>query len=307
MSRPNIAHMCVMLFSMTTRTGPAVHTPDEWRERYLGRYPLASDDLAAGSWREVRERALTRQYVEVSPKALVTAVVVDVDRPDAVLRAFERPRDHPTPSWVAVGPTGHGHVGWWLNAPVCRTDAARIDPLRHLARMTEGLRRSLDGDPAYVGLLTRNPLAEDAEVIWGDARAYSLGELRTPLAPTQLPRTPERSSGLGRNCTMFHTARKQVYGLHDPAMPFEDWHRIVVQHCHAVNSSFNPALGGPLPFAEVQATASSISRWVRRNFVSKSKYQARRGKIGGVRSGEVRRERMAAKLAEVKARMEGSS
>jgi hypothetical protein len=155
--------------------------------------------------------------------------------------------------------------------------------------MTEGLRRSLDGDPAYVGLLTRNPLADGAEVIWGDARAYSLGELRTPLAPTQLPRTPERSSGLGRNCTMFHTARKQVYGLHDPAMPFEDWHRIVVQHCHAVNSSFNPALGGPLPFAEVQATAASISRWVRRNFVSKSEYQAKRGKIGGIKSGETRR------------------
>lgn len=259
----------------------AILTPDEWRERYLSRFPLATDNLDHGAWRERRERALRRQYVEVSPRALVSAVVVDVDHHDAVLRAFERPRDHPTPSWVAVGPTGHGHVGWWLKAPVCRTDAGRTAPLRHLHRMTEGLRRSLDGDPAYVGLLTRNPLAEDAEVIWGDSRAYSLDELRTPLAPTQLPRRPERSNGLGRNVTMFDTARREVYGLHDPAMPADDWHRIVVQHCHAVNTMFDDALGGPLPFSEVQATASSISRWVRRNFtMTKHDYQAMRGRKG---------------------------
>lgn len=266
---------------MTTSTRPAVHTPDAWRERYLSRFPLATDDLDLGAWRERRERALRRQYVETSPRALVAAVVIDVDRPDAVLRAFERPSDHPMPSWVVEGNQGHGHVGWWLTAPVCRTDAARVDPLRYLARVTEGLRRSLDGDQAYTGLLTRNPLHANADVIWGTDRTYSLRELGTVHTPRQLPRKPERSSGLGRNCTMFDTARHEVYGLHDPAMPMDDWHRIVVQHCHAVNNTFNDALGGPLPFSEVQATASSISRWVRRNFtMSKHDYQAMRGRKG---------------------------
>lgn len=249
-----------------TESTAAVLTPDQWRERYLSRYPLATDNLDMGAWREHRERALRRQYVETSPRALVAAVVIDVDRPDAVLRAFERPSDHPMPSWVVEGNQGHGHVGWWLTAPVCRTDAARVDPLRYLARVTEGLRRSLDGDPAYTGLLTRNPLHDRAGVIWGTNKAYSLRELGTVHTPRQLPRRPERSSGLGRNVTMFDTARHQVYGLHDPAMPMDDWHRMVVQHCHAVNSTFDAALGGPLPFSEVQATASSISRWVRRNF-----------------------------------------
>ena len=249
-----------------TESTAAVLTPDQWRERYLSRYPLATDNLDMGAWREHRERALRRQYVETSPRALVAAVVIDVDRPDAVLRAFERPSDHPMPSWVVEGNRGHGHVGWWLTAPVCRTDAARVDPLRYLARVTEGLRRSLDGDPAYTGLLTRNPLHDRAGVIWGTNKAYSLRELGTVHTPRQLPRRPERSSGLGRNVTMFDTARHQVYGLHDPAMPMDDWHRVVVQHCHVVNNTFNDAFGGPLPFSEVQATASSISRWVRRNF-----------------------------------------
>ncbi|MCT1886674.1 hypothetical protein [Dietzia cinnamea] len=92
---------------------------------------------------------------------------------------------------------------------------------------------------------------------------------------------------------MFDQARHQVYGLHDPAMPMDEWHRIVVQHCHAVNSTFDEALGGPLPFSEVQATASSISRWVRRNFtMSKSEYQAMRGRKGAAASRETRRAAM---------------
>lgn len=280
---------------MATASSATVLTPEQWRDRYLSRFPLATDDLDLGVWREQRERALRRQYVETSPRALVAAVVIDVDRPDAVLRAFERPSDHPVPSWVVEGNGGHGHVGFWLESPVCRTDAARVDPLRYLARVTEGLRRSLDGDQAYTGLLTRNPLHDEADVIWGTDKAYSLRELGTVHTPRQLPRKPERSSGLGRNVTMFDTARHEVYGLHDPDQPLDDWHRVVVQHCHAVNSTFDAALGGPLPFAEVQATASSISRWTRRNFTrSKREWHAEQGR----KSAKKRRDATASLFAE---------
>lgn len=279
---------------MATASSATVHTPGRWRDRYLSRFPLATDDPELGVWREQRERALRRQYVETSPRALVAAVVIDVDRPDAVLRAFERPSDHPVPSWVVEGNRGHGHVGFWLESPVCRTDAARVDPLRYLARVTEGLRRSLDGDQAYTGLLTRNPLHDEADVIWGTDKAYSLRELGTVHTPRQLPRKPERSSGLGRNVSMFDTARHEVYGLHDPDQPLDDWHRVVVQHCHAVNSTFDAALGGPLPFAEVQATASSISRWTRRNFtLSKREWHQSQAR----KSNAVQRKKYAAATA----------
>lgn len=276
---------------MTAANG--VLTPDAWGEHYMPRYPLASDDLSTGAWREQRERALRRQYVENNPRAFVKALVIDVDRPNAVLRAFERPSDHPMPSWVVEGNNGHGHVGWWLESPVCRTDAARVDPLRYLARVTEGLRRSLDGDPAYAGLLTRNPLAEGADVIWGTDRTYSLRDLGTIHTPRQLPRKPERASGLGRNVSMFDEARKSLYIHYDPARPVDDWHRMVVQRCHAVNSTFDAALGGPLPFAEVQATATSISRWTRRNLkMSKREWHQSQGRKGAAASLETRRAAM---------------
>lgn len=281
-----------------TETKTAVLTPDTWRERYLSRFPLATDDLELGVWRERRERALRRQYVETSPRALVAAVVIDVDRPNAVLRAFERPSDHPMPSWVVEGNNGHGHVGWWLESPVCRTDAARVDPLRYLARVTEGLRRSLDGDQAYTGLLTRNPLHADADVIWGTDRAYSLRDLGTIHTPRQLPRKPEQSSGLGRNCTLFHTARKALYIQYDPARPADEWHRMVTRHCNEVNATFDAGLGGPLPFSEVQATASSISRWTRRNLTMNAReWHAAQGRKGAAVTNAKRQANRAARIA----------
>lgn len=276
----------------------AVLTPDTWRARYLSRYPLATDDLDMGVWRERRERALRRQYVENNPRAFVKALVIDVDRPNAVLRAFERPSDHPMPSWVVEGNNGHGHVGWWLTSPVCRTDAARVDPLRYLARVTEGLRRSLDGDQAYTGLLTRNPLHADADVIWGTDRTYSLRELGTVHTPRQLPRKPERASGLGRNVSLFDTARKDLYIQYDPERPADEWHRMVTRHCNEVNATFDAELGGPLPFPEVQATASSIARWTRRHLtMSKREWHAAQGRKGAAVTNAKRQANRAARIA----------
>lgn len=36
-----------------------------------------------------------------SPHALIGALVVDCDHPDAAMRAFQKPSDHPQPNWVA--------------------------------------------------------------------------------------------------------------------------------------------------------------------------------------------------------------
>lgn len=276
---------------MATATTSGVHSAVSWRERYWHRWALATNRLEDGVRRLPRERALTHRYVETGPGAMTICVVIDVDHPDAALRAFEMPSDHPKPSWVAEGPTGHAHVGWWLAEPVTRTDAARQAPIRYLARTAEGLRRSLDGDQAYTSLLTRCPVAPGAEVIWGTDRAYSLRDLGTIHTPRQLPRKPERSHGFGRNCTMFDTARHGVYGLHDPEQPYAEWERVVVQHCHAANSAFPE----PLPFSEVTASARSISKWVRASFVSKQEWHAEQGR----RSGVMRRAARDARIKEV--------
>lgn len=249
--------------------------------------PYATNDLARGQYRHSRDDALLMRYIEHSPHALLGAVVVDCDHPDTAMRAFERPSDHPVPNWVAQSPSGRGHIGWYLEAPVCRTDSARLQPLRFAQRVEAGLRTSVGGDPAYAGHLTKNPIHPSWETLYGPANPYQLKDLLTIHTPRQMPRKPERAAGLGRNVTMFDTARKWAYGQwwthHDG--PVRDWETVVLQYCHHINTQF----GSALPFTEVQATSQSISRWIWRNFTEES-YRARQaelGRRGGRRGGRV--------------------
>ena len=252
--------------------------------------PFATDRPASGQWRMHRDDAVLMRYVEHSPHALLGSIVIDCDHRNAALRAFEKPRDHPTPNWVAQSPSGRAHIGWWLAASVCKTDSARLQPIRYAQRIEAGLRLCVGGDPAYGSRLTKNPIHPDWETIYGPARGYTLHELATIHTPRQMPRTPAKAAGLGRNVTMFDTARVWSYGqwwtYHEGIQ--RDWEYAVLQHCHAINSEF----ATPLPFVEVKATAQSISRWIWRNFDEK-KYralQAEKGRAGGKVMTEAKRE-----------------
>lgn len=73
-----------------------------WADRVLLPYrPYATNHLERDQYRMSRDDALTMRYIEHSPHALLGSIVVDCDHPDAAMRAFEKPSDHPTPSWVA--------------------------------------------------------------------------------------------------------------------------------------------------------------------------------------------------------------
>ncbi|MFE5708111.1 replication initiation protein [Rhodococcus koreensis] len=261
-----------------TSSGAAVLTGNQWADDVLLPHrPHATNDLARGQYRHSRERALTMRYIEHSPHALLGSIVVDCDHPDAAMRAFERPRDHPTPNWVAQSPSGRAHLGWWLAAPVCRTDSARLQPLRFAQRVEAGLRACVDGDFAYGGQLTKNPIHPHWETIYGPADPYELRDLVTIHTPRQMPRRVDRAAGLGRNVTMFDDARKWAYPQwwHHREGTAGDWERTVLQRCHAVNTEF----AAPLPFVEVRATAQSIARWIWRNF-DEDAYRARQAALG---------------------------
>ncbi len=270
--------------------GQVLMSDGQWAlDVFLPHRPHATNYLDQGQYRMSREDALTMRYVEHSPHALLGSIVIDCDHPDAAMRAFEKPSDHPPPNWVAQSPSGRAHLGWWLAAPVCRTDSARLQPLRFAQRVEAGLRTSVGGDFAYGGQLTKNPIHASWETLYGPAQAYELRDLTTIHTPRQMPRLPERAAGLGRNVTMFDTARTWAYPQwwrhrHGSAGA---WEQVVLQRCHAINTEF----GSRLPFIEVRATAQSISRWIWRNFTEED-YRARqshRGRIGGRTMTEHRR------------------
>lgn len=85
---------------------------------------------------------------------------------------------------------------------------ARLKPLKLLHAVTEGLRRSVDGDEGYSGLLMKNPLSDawDSDLCREDT--YDLPDLVAALEehgdmpPKSWTRTKRaREVGVGRNCT----------------------------------------------------------------------------------------------------------
>lgn len=189
-----------------------------WEQMWLPLWPLASDDLRAGIYRTARKDARGRRYIEANPRSLSNLLVVDVDHEDALMRALWDRQDW-LPNAVVENPeNGHAHAVWALQEPVTRTEYAQRKPLAFAAAVTEGLRRSVDGDAAYSGLITKNPEHGSWHTSWTSDRLYSLGELASRLEEAgHMPAPAWRRSrrrapvGLGRNCSIFETARVWAY------------------------------------------------------------------------------------------------
>lgn len=194
-------------------------------------------------------------------------LVVDIDHPDAIMRALWERRGM-YPNWVAENPTnGHGHAIWALKTGIARTEYARRKPLAYGAAVLEGLRRSVDGDPGYAGLMVKNPLHEDWDVMQVADEAYALDDLFGHLddlgfmPPQDWRKRAKRDvSGLGRNCQMFELLRNEAY----PAInrywgDAEGYAKHVETLAIQINAD---SFATPLPHSEVLASARSVSRWV---------------------------------------------
>lgn len=240
---------------------------DLFADIWLPSRPYAGDGFDQGVYQMDRERALTKSHVQTNPPALSNLLVVDIDHNDAVFRALHDRKDW-RPTWVAENPAnGHAHAIWAIQEPVVRTEYGRRKPLAFAAAVTEGLRRSVDGDQSYSGFMMKNPVHDSWETFAGTDHLYALGELSQHLedAGFMPPREWRRSkrikvSGLGRNCTLFETARTWAYReirnhWGDPGGLAEAIELAALQ----INVD---EFADPLPSSEVIACARSISRWI---------------------------------------------
>lgn len=239
---------------------------DLWDRIWLPRRPLATNDPTTGLTRTSRTLALDRRLIETNPTALTSLLAVDVDHPDALIRALWDRADW-LPTVVTENPTsGHAHAIWALTAPVATTEYAHRRPLALAAAVTEGLRRSVDGDPSYGGLITKNPLNGNWSTHWVTNHTYGLKELAghlddADLMPPASWRRARRKNpvGLGRNCCLFETARTWAYreARHHWGDP-DGLHRAIATTVRDLNQNFSD----PLPSSETRAIATSIHKWI---------------------------------------------
>ncbi len=241
-------------------------TSEQWDQMWLPLWPYASDELWQGIYRMGRTDALERRYVEANPQAISNLLVVDIDHPDALLRTVDSRHGWLPNAVVENRSNGHAHAVWALAEPVTRTEYARRKPLAYAAAVTEGLRRSVDGDKGYSGLMTKNPVHNAWTASWLTDHLYSLPELEHHLTehkvmpPASWQRTKRRNPvGLGRNCTLFETARTWAYRevRHHFDNPGGLYTAISAQ-AHLINAEFSE----PLPVNEAEGIARSIYRWI---------------------------------------------
>lgn len=276
-------------------------------ESRLPHRPYCTDDLDAGLRIRDARRAARHRYIQANPPWLRAWILCDVDRPGAAFAWDDALL--PEPAWTATNPVnGHAHLAWGLDAPVLLGQHDRQQPMRYLAAVESAIRAKLEADTGYSGLITKNPMHQDWQVLWG-RRLYDLAELSEYLdLPKHAPRRKPERVGLGRNVSTFDHVRHQAYpavrGWKDAKIQgaYVQWlawlYHLALDYTHAEHPS-------PLDYRECHWIAKSVARWVWTRFDIEgsdqrfSARQAARGKKGGKAKGLVLRAQLLPVVSEM--------
>jgi hypothetical protein len=245
--------------------------------------PYCVDNFSDGLKIRRKVEAIKRRHVQYNTPAKVAYLCFDVDKD----RAHESWYDAnlPAPSLVVQNPdNGHAHLLYALEVPICRTNAARLKPLRYLAAVEEGLRMKLEADQGFAGLMCKTPHHKAWRTFESCFDAlYDLGELAEYVdLPKKSPKRLGIRTGLGRNVELFDRLRYWAYRLlgdYKAKSNFERWSAVVFSQCQKYND-FDQIL----PLSEVKATAKSVAKWTWTKYTGKmddsdfSKIQAQRAK-----------------------------
>jgi len=211
--------------------------------------------------------ATAYRYLQANGPAQVWTIIIDVDHDIAAQASGQDwTMGGPEPNAIVLNPqNGHGHALVYLAAGVTRTSAGRLAPLRYLAAVERGLCLAYGGDPAYSGLITKNPASKAWQTVERHGKLWTLGDLAAALdlsaanAKTFTPE-PGEAYGTGRNVNIFDATRHWAYkAIRDYWGPdgLPRWQEAVLEHVEALNKRF-PA---PLPYSEVKAIAKSVAGW----------------------------------------------
>lgn len=268
----------------------AIQTSLQLFESRLPKRPYCTDSLELeGLYRLPIAEAMERLLIQPNTAKLHVALCFDVDRPSAAIDWYDRGLPEPNLS-VKNPANGHAHLIYLLEVPVAVSELARIQPIRFLASVQEGLRRKLEADRGYAGLVVKNPRhANWTTVQWSD-QPYELGYLAEFVnlpSPAEMRRRSKckNYAGLGRNCTIFEVVRREAYSLvREYWRPGgeSNFREAVLQSVLASNTR---DIGSPLDSKECATIARSIAKWVWRQFTPAKfrEVQSVRGKRKGAK------------------------
>lgn len=270
---------------------------DLFAEDRLPRKPYCTDDLAHGVMIRSLSAALRMRYIQPNRPGMSSYLAFDVDRADAGVAWMDS--NAPRPNFIIKNPdNGHAHYLYALEAAVCTTSAARLEPLRYLAAVERAIAQELDADPGYSGLIIKNPAHAHWQTIITQTDAYTLSGLSSKLDLTTRAANSDvvrESFGLGRNCTVFDELRfwsyKAVTRYWRPGGE-SAWLVAVRDRAHELN-----LFASPLQMKEIDQIAKSVGNWVWKRFspiqrqalierTHTPELQAKRGQLKGAKLRE---------------------
>jgi hypothetical protein len=231
--------------------------------------PYCSNDLTSGLTIRKREKALEMLYIQANQPTIQTCLLFDIDKENSFY-TFEEV-GLPVPQFITKSPdSGRCHYGYILRSGVCKTQQARLKPLKYAAAVENGMAEALGSDRAYVGLVTKNPLNSHWSPYWSGADLYDLDFLADCVDLTVSKQaTKTENYGLGRNVNLFEDLRFYAYKHVLKFKKSSTFDRFLIEmESQAINLNAVCNVGNLLPFSEIKATVKSICRWTWKNFDS---------------------------------------
>lgn len=239
---------------------------DLFQPASLPRKPYCTDDLTMGLLIRPLKIAIRMRYIQPNRPGMISYLAFDIDRPDAGIAWMDS--NAPRPNIIIKNPENcHAHYLYALEAPVCTTSAAKMEPLRYLSAIERAISAELRADAGYSGLIIKNPSHQHWQTIEVENRAYSLERLASGLdlsTPANNQPISADAAGLGRNCWIFeelrHWSYRAVSGYWRPNGE-ASWCDAVRDRAHGFND-----FREPLQSKEVDQIAKSVANWVWKRF-----------------------------------------
>lgn len=241
------------------------------------------DDFDVDSKVRYIEKAIKKRYLQPNDFNSRQWLVYDVDRPTCPYE-IRHDRLAPEPTIFVSNPKNrHAHLFYLLKTPVHQNANSSQKAIQFASAVDCGLAMKLDADLGYAGLLAKNALHCDWEVLHTVPQAYELHELAESVDTTLLNKLAKKplEYGLGRNCILFDDLRQWSYKAIRQGFPaFEQWLAAVEQRAAMINLQFEQ----PLPHNELKHIAKSVAKWTNTNFSAQGfrQWQSNNGKRSGI-------------------------
>lgn len=219
-------------------------------------------------YRVTKKQITDYEYIQLNPSTSLQTIVYDCDNDISQLDWSVLP----CPNFVILHKSSNNykaHLGYVLDKAVPLNELQTPAQKRLLEIVKMGLLERLEADPAFAGLLSKNPFCGAWCVRVLRQEAYTLKELRSYIDDDRATELCEAQKAqniagfrawfaeVGRNCNLFESLRLWAYShvhlYHSRGE--EAFHAACYEQACVINAD------NPLDNREVQDVAKKVARW----------------------------------------------